>query len=144
MTTKLTNKQTRELLKSFIEGKRLRRYVVRDIVADSDNYSGDTLAERIKARLEDVSMGCSTGIVSGLVYWSDTEAFYKKFKREIIDLARETADSMGESLGAFLSGLHGWEDDDPFCEEGSNRNTLAWFAYEEIAFELGNEIENAL
>ena len=142
MTKKMTNKETKELLKRFIDGNRLYRYVVKDIVSDSDNYNGDTLAERISARLEDVSHGCSSGIVSSLIYWSDTEAFYKKFKREIIELAKESADSMGESLGAFLSSLNGWEDDDPFCEEGSNMNTLAWFAYEEIAYMLGNELEN--
>ena len=143
MTKKITNKQTRELIRNFVDGNKLRRYVVRDIVADSDNYNGDTLAERIAARLEDVSHGCSSGTVSGLIYYSDTTAFFKKFKAEIIELAKDTADSLGESLGAFLSSLNGWDDEDPFCEDVYNRNTLAWFAYEEIAYQLGNEIENA-
>lgn len=131
MTTKLTNKKTRELLKDFVGDNKLRSYVVRDIVNDSDNYNGDNLAERIAARLEDVAR-CN-----------QTTAFYKKFKAEIIDLAKDTANSMGESLGAFLYSLNGWDDDDPFCEDVNNRNTLAWFAYEEIAYELGNELENA-
>jgi len=138
----MTNKETREIIRNFVDGNRLRRYVVRDIVSDSDNYNGANLAERIKARLDDVSHGCVTGVVGGLIYYSDTTAFFKKFKKEIIDLAKDTADSMGESLGAFLSGLHEWDADDPFCEDVYNRNTLAWFAYEEIAYRLANELEN--
>ena len=139
----MTNKKTREIIRNFVDGNRLRRYVVKDIISDSDNYNGDNLAERIAARLEDVSHGCSSGTVSGLVYYSETTAFFQKFKKEIIELAKETADSMGETVGAFLSSLHGWDDDDPFCQEVYNKNTLAWFAYEEIAWELGNELENA-
>ena len=142
MTKRITNKETRELIKRFVNGNRLFRYVVRDIVSDSDDYNGANLAERIAARLADVSHGLDTGIVGGLIYYSDTSAFYKKFKKEIINLAKETAENMGESLGAFLSSLHEWDADDPFCEDVYNRNALAWFAYEEIAYLLGNELEN--
>lgn len=104
-----TNKETRAALRSFIGKNRLYRYVVRDCVSASDDYNGENLFERLSARLGDVSHGCSTGIVGSLIYYSDTNAFYKKYKREIIDLAKETADNVGESLCAFLSSLNEWD-----------------------------------
>lgn len=137
-----TNKETRELLKSFKAGNRLRRFVVRDLVEDSENYNGENLFERLRARLQDVSHGCQSGTVGYLVYYSQTSEFFKKYKKEIKELCKETADNCGESLGAFLSGLKDWDEEDPFIEDVYNKNTLAWFAYEETAYQLDAELEN--
>ena len=139
---KKADKQTREMLKEFAGDNKLYKYVVEDILNDSENYGGDTLKERILGRLEDVAHGCSSGTVSGLVYYSDTTAFFKKFKKEIIALINETADAMGYSAGELLSSMNGWDDDDPFVEDIYNKNILAWFAYEETAYMLKNELES--
>ena len=139
---KKADKLTREILKDFAGDNKLYKYVVKDILADSENYNGDTLKERIMSRLEDVAHGCSSGTVSGLINYTDTTAFFKKFKKEIIALINETADAMGYSAGELLSSMNGWDNDDPFVEDVYNKNILAWFAYEETAYMLRNDLEN--
>ena len=139
----MTNKETKKFLQSFIDGDRLRRYVVLDIVdgAESGCYEGN-LEERLRAKLQDVSNGGQNGSIASLTYYHETLAFFKKFKKEIIALVQNTARELGQTSGAFLSDLRGWDNDDPFCKDTTNRQLLAWFAYEEIAYRLSMELEN--
>ena len=43
-----------------------------------------------------ILQGCQSGIVSELIYYADSEAFYEKFKGEIWDRLSDMADDMGE------------------------------------------------
>ena len=55
--------------------------------------------------------GCQTGIVSELIYYSDSCAFYEKYKEEIWDRLYEDADSMGcDSVLHFISTFNGSND----------------------------------
>lgn len=139
---KKIDKNTMNIINDYIGKNKLKKAVVRDIIADSKDYDGDTLKDRLLARLDDVSHGCSSGIVSSLIYYSDTTKFFERHRADIIALVKETADACGETAGAFLSQLHGWEDDDPFCDDVYNKNTLAWFAYEEIATQLTGVLDS--
>ena len=64
------------------EDNKMYKYVLRDIFEDAKNYSGNK-KERLLARCEDVQHGCSTGIVSSLIYYSDTTAFSKNTKKKL-------------------------------------------------------------
>jgi len=64
--------------------------------------------------------GCICGMVSSLVYYRDTEAFFDKYYEEIIWLKSEYE----ESIGQFIDLGYNW------------KNTLAWFAFEETARKL--------
>ena len=139
---KKQDKKTKELLKEFAGTNRLSKFVVKDILEDSEGYNGETLKERILARLEDVSYGCQSGTVGCLIYYKDTTAFFKRYKKEIISLLNDTADGIGETTGSLLSGLNGWDDNDPFAEDVTNQNLLAWFAYEETACRLNGYLES--
>ena len=77
--------------------------------------------------------GCQSGIVPELIYYSDTLAFYKKFKREISDLLSELLENTGESPSEIF---RGWDDSDPLALDTQNQNLLAWFAFEETAREI--------
>lgn len=102
--------------------------VINEIINDSEYYSGN-YKERIKARCEDIQHGCSSGVVGSMIYYSDTTAFYKKYKKEILKLLKELCDETGCKPWELL---RDFDDDDLFCEEIQNQNLLAWFAYEEI------------
>jgi hypothetical protein len=78
--------------------------------------------------------GCQSGMISELIYYSDTMKFYKKYQIEINDLLAEII----EETGSNPSGLFGdkWDKSDPLAVEEGNQNILAWFAFEETASRL--------
>ena len=78
--------------------------------------------------------GCQSGIVSELIYYADSEAFYEKFKEEIWDRLSNMADDMGEpSILHLIVTFNGSK------EVGSDlqlRNLLAWWAAEDVCREI--------
>lgn len=90
--------------------------------------------------------GCSSGMVSHLIYYTDTVKFFQTHRREITALLKETMDSQGEhDLSKIFSNTNSmtWDAEDPLAQEDGNRNILAWFGFEETARILAdrNEIE---
>ena len=69
---------------------RLAKHVWNYVIDQWRNYSDKT--NIFKDVLEH---GCVSGIVSELIYYSDTLAFYKKYRDEINDLLSETMHSTG-------------------------------------------------
>lgn len=71
--------------------------------------------------------GCQSGMVSKLIYYNDTHAFYDTHYDEIEQLREEFEESFGE----------------PLQVKGDLKNWYAWMAFEEtariIAEELGME-----
>ena len=84
--------------------------------------------------------GCQSGIVSELIYYADSEAFYEKFKEEIWQRLSDLADDMGEpSILHLIVTFNGSK------EVGSElqlRNLLAWWACEDVCREVIAEKED--
>jgi hypothetical protein len=76
--------------------------------------------------------GCGSGIVSELIYYSDTVKFYKKHKSEITRLLSEAMDSVGVDGPDGFFGDE-WDTEDPFINGTQNQNLLSWFGFEEAA-----------
>lgn len=68
--------------------------------------------------------GCISGMVPSLVYYFDTHAFFQKHYNEIEHLRQEIEEMFGK----------------PLKPEGDLMNWYAWFAFEETALRLYNEI----
>jgi hypothetical protein len=68
--------------------------------------------------------GCVSGMVSMLVYYKDTDAFFKKHFEDIFDLYNETKEECGVAPEFEL-----------------NANNLAWFGYEETVRRISNQID---
>jgi hypothetical protein len=105
----------------------LEREVVALIQSNNEDEGPESLAKWLKD-LE--SHGCISGMVSGLVYYSETEAFYKRHKDGINKILAELLEDTGESP-QFL--FKNWKGSDPLALECINQNTLAWFGFEESA-----------
>ena len=110
--------------------------------------------------LEDVVRHGASGGFAGFTYYTDTVAFYKAHKGEILALAEQMASDMGEDMIAMISGFNCLSsghngsrkpDYTPseigealFSGRGDAavrvRNAMAWFALEEVARELNPEI----
>lgn len=94
--------------------------------------------------------------IPGFTYYSDTHKFALKNQSLINDLLEEQAEQMGEDVftmisgfGIFRNGMDKDEKKDVYKFLGGNRNeksyetnsvlnVLAWFAVEQLAFELDN------
>lgn len=135
----MTDKETNEILEELQGINKLYDYVISDILEDTTNngYDGENLQEKLMARLGDISHGCQSGTVGSLIYYSDTCAFFKKYKKEISVLIKDYQDQTGSNI----SDLEWFDKEDIFCEEQNNQNYLAWFAYETIAWELQSRLE---
>ena len=74
--------------------------------------------------------GCSGGTISELIYYTDTSAFYEKYKEEIWQRLSDMADDLGEpSILHLIVTFNGSK------EVGSElqlRNLLAWWAAEDV------------
>jgi hypothetical protein len=83
---------------------------------------------------EVVLHGCSGGVVSELIYYADSCAFYKKYKEEIWQRLWDSwSDFGGDSVLHFIATFNGADDvgsDDQF------RNLLAWWACEDVCREV--------
>lgn len=69
--------------------------------------------------------GCQSGMINSLIYYSDTHAFFDQYYNEIEELKSEIEDSLNE----------------PLMIRGDLKNWLAWFAFEEVAFQISNEFD---
>ena len=68
--------------------------------------------------------GCICGMVSSLIYYTDTHQFFEDYYLEIEDLRQEVEEQFGE----------------PLQIKGDLKNTLAWFAFEQTAHQLYIEL----
>ena len=126
-------KMKKELMEIKKEGNALVKKVVNVILDQDPNYQEGFIGDVI-------NHGCSSGIVGELIYYSDTTAFYSKYKREIISLLKETMSDFGYKSPAELF-TKNWDDEDPLVEDTHNQNLLAWFAFEETCRMIANRLE---
>jgi hypothetical protein len=101
--------------------------------------------------VEDITNHGIDGGYSGFIYTADTVAFYKKHKKDILKMAQEMAESLGEDMLAMiasfgcLNGRHKGADAEYtpteigeaiFSGRGKYAdqllNAMAWFAAEEV------------
>lgn len=86
-----------------------------------------------------INTGLQNGIISELIYYSDTIAFYKKYKAGIKAYLNATLDYTGFESPSDLFGDK-WDKRDPFADDIHNQNLLVWFAFEETTNDIYNNI----
>jgi len=95
--------------------------------------------DNLEQVFNDLRNGLSSGIVSELIYYSDTIRWYKKYNKEIIKMLKNSIDELGVQSPAQVFGQK-WDSDDFLIKETNNQNLLAWFSFEETAYNLANEL----
>ena len=126
-----------EAMAMFAEPGSITEEVLNDILAKFDEGGHEAAECYIKDVLQ---YGCEAGTVSGLIYYSDTTAFFERHKKEIKRLLTELMHEIGAKSPAELFGDK-WDDDDYFCEDIYNQNLLAWFGYEETLRKVASVFE---
>ena len=82
------------------------------------------------------SHGCVSGMVSSLIYYSDTIQFFQDYKDEINSLL---SNDMQEDVNMF--NFNNFDKEDPLCLEQNNQNLLAWYGFERTADNIRFELE---
>jgi len=96
--------------------------------------------DNLKSLIKDVlNSGLQSGIISDLVYYNDTLAFYKRYKKEIDTLLKDIMNETGSNSPADVFG-NKWDKEDFFIQDTNNRNLLAWFGFEEKTRELADKL----
>lgn len=96
----------------------LKKVVLNDAKEHGDEF---------KSYLSDVAdHGCEGGSCSNLIYTADCREFFDKHYEVIEELRQEWEENTGTSL----------------IIKGDLKNFFAWFAYEYVARELLDELEN--
>ena len=76
--------------------------------------------------------GCIAGTVGELIYYTDTIAWFKKYRKYIEDFIV----LYEESNECSISTLTGWDRTDRFCRYTNNQNLLAWFSFETVCYDI--------
>lgn len=84
-----------------------------------DNYSHNEMADM-------ANHGC-TGGVGGMIYYTQTEAIYKKFAHELHEIITEYKDAMGEFPSYIVNDLDNYS---------SFINSMVWLGAEWVAHEI--------
>lgn len=123
-------------MKTKIKGAETK--LEKSVQATINQYAED-YESGAKGFLEDLMQGgCQSGMVIGLIYYTDTVKFYKKHKDEINKLLKEMLSETGYKSPSELFGDK-WDSEDIFTEETLNQNLLAWFGFEETARNLASK-----
>ena len=115
----------KNLLNSIVENTMegtLKHEVAEIILDEVDGLDNKEVFPAVK---EIVTYGCQSGIVTSLVYYKDTEAFFNRHVDEILELIEDAKQTMDMNYIEF------------------SRNNLSWFAFEIIAQEIYHELEEA-
>ena len=130
---KLTLKNIKEVKRK--SNSPLTKYVCNYVINQWHDYEDKT------SIFKDVLYyGCQSGVVGELIYYSQTTAFYKKYKSEINDLLSDLMNSMGCFSFKELFGEK-FDETDPLITDTYNQNLFAWFGFEETLRNIGNEFE---
>lgn len=133
----MTNKQVQAFLRDFRGRNPLYRHVASEIVRDSENCYGKNLHARLTSRLDDISRGLSSGVVSSMIHCTDTVRFFKRYQKHIAALLVELQQDTGEP---WVNLINGFDMDDLFVRDVHNQNLLAWAAYEMVASRIREEL----
>lgn len=97
------------------ESESIRKYVAQEAL---DYYSVEIFFKDI------LSNGCASGMIGSLIYYTQTHAFFDRFYDDIEEIRHYYKENMGIPLDL----------------PNDLKNTLAWFAFEETAYQLAKEL----
>lgn len=89
----MTKKEILKNLKKEFNGrleKRVLNTVLHEVEYNDYKYNkNDTFKEQLQNIISYYSHGCSTGCVSELIYYTQTEKWFNNYKKEILNLLNE-------------------------------------------------------
>lgn len=119
---KFTKKALRELKKVNQFNTKLEKRVINDLL--NTGLSTEELKDHIK---DIVQCGCISGIVSSLVYYSDTTRFFNCYRQEILTMLTDPDKNIYSEYTYLLNQKK---------YSVSEKNDLSWFAYDNTVIRI--------
>ena len=119
---KFTKKALKELKKVNHFNTKLEKRVINDLL--NTGLSTEELKDHIK---DIVQCGCISGIVSSLVYYSDTTRFFNCYRQEILTMLTDPDKNIYSEYTYLL---------DQKKYSVSEKNDLSWFAYDNTVIRI--------
>jgi len=98
--------------------------IIKENLVDNPHYIEEVLEH-----------GCESGIVSELIYYVDTIAWFEKYDTEIMPMVKEYMDQIGEN-DVCLMFMNKIDMSDVLNRTTQFTNLLAWFSFEEVTRQL--------
>lgn len=157
---KLNKKFIIEELKKEVKTP-LEKRVLNIILNNCINYDG-TFKEKLENCFKDYSHGCASGVITELIYYTDTEKFFNRYKKDIIKQL-ESDIQEGIFKVKYVENEKEYFPVITFnnCDEyiriveyskyvytkkfnSDLKNTLAWYGFESVIWKLQNSFEHLL
>ena len=119
---KFTKKALNELKRSEEFNSRVEKRVINDLL--NTGLSTEELKDHIK---DIVQCGCISGIVSSLVYYSDTTRFFNCYRQEILTMLTDPDKNIYSEYTYLL---------DQKKYSILEKNNLSWFAYDNTVIRI--------
>lgn len=122
---------TDKMIEEARNGSGLKNSVLDWLEAEDEEYRAGLL--------EDLSQhGCISGMVGGLIYYHETVRFHDDHESEIWDMLEEYRGEFGhETIMEFIATLNGAKNVGDLDQQ---KNLLAWFAFEETARRIADQL----
>lgn len=139
---------------------RLEKRVLNNILKSTDDYNNESFVDRLNGVFKDYSQGCSTGAVSELISYKQTNRFFDTYRTEILELLQ---DDINDGLFEILEmeNDYNWiiekcirfnnsdvkialNHDNTLKSKKYNmeqKNILAWYAFERCIFRFIDMLE---
>ena len=118
---------TQERIEYLKQGTELMKAVVDDILNQDKDYQQDYIKDVLEH-------GCQSGVVSSLIYYNDTSAFYDKYNEDIYNLLYADMQELGyKSIPEMVASLNGAKD---VGSDEQYKNLLAWYGYERTMLDI--------
>lgn len=132
--------EVQTMLNDMSNDNAMYKWVIDDVMDSVIDYEGDSMDEKLKSRLEEITEhGCQSGTVGSLIYYDDTVKFFDNFNDEIYDMIEDYygAESVLDMLKQHCELI------DIVMGSDSVKNYLAWMAYEVTCSNILDGIESA-
>lgn len=142
------------LLRGEVNNK-LEKRVLNSLLNKLADYEGNII-ERFDSLFSDIQHGCQSGIVGELTYYTDTTKWFNRYKNDINNLVAdyiqdgllnlEYAEDLNGNCFEVISlqNINIKANQDGFDQvkfDRDQKNILAWFSYEEVAYKFYNLYE---
>ena len=141
----MQTKTKRPTLEGLVKSTNIPESLVRAVVKQMGGW------ESFKESAPDISRNGIDGGFHGFIYYSDTIAFTKRNRKEILEMAVDQANDFGMGLVEMIKGfncLKGATEAEIIdglagsSEETQVPNALAWYAGEEVARAYNDNLED--
>lgn len=135
----MTKKEFLKIVEDLKNINEMYSYVIDDILGiyPADEDFKNNYKDMLNYLNNVLKHGCCCGMVTSLVYYSQTEEFYNKYKFDIQEILIEIIAQESD----FLKNHEMYDDNDPLFIDQHNQNWMAWLGYEHVCNELLDRIE---